>query len=678
MCGIFGVVLSENQVYPKGFFEKALSILARESQSRGKDSSGLVFQDHRDANFHVFKGAIPLDELLKSTLVSSYIKGLQKAQVSDPDHLSLAIGHSRLVTNGSQLTDANNQPVIKDGIIGIHNGIIVNDSALWFENPNLKREYEIDTEVFLALVSSHLQANNSIPEAIRKSSVVIEGTVSAALIVPERNALTLFTNNGSLYILTDAKGALFFASESFPLKVLVERFQLEEAQGYILRQLKSHTGIVYYLDDFLMQSFDMCGEDISSPMISTNDGSRIKVHQISDGKPQLELVSDVSVIAKAPEAKRYEAMLEYNHERVAHLRRCSKCLLPETFPFIEYDYKGECNYCRNYKIRNSPKPIDELLALIEPYRSRNGSPDCIVPFSGGRDSTYALHVIKTELGLNPIAFTYDWGMVTDLGRRNIARVCGRLGVENIIVAADIRWKRSNIKKNINAWLRKPELGMIPLFMAGDKYFYYYIDQVKRQTGICLNLWGINPMENTDFKVGFLGVAPDFDKKHIYSLSISRQLKLIQGVSNAVLSNPRYMNSSIPDTLGSFLSRSVKKHRDYFHLYDYLHWEEKKIDGILFDEYKWEKAIDTDTTWRIGDGTAAFYNYVYFNVAGFSEHDTFRSNQIREGVMSREEGLSLINNENMPRYPTIKWYLDAVGVDYQMAISTINKISKLYN
>ena len=105
MCGIFGVVLSENQVYPKGFFEKALSILARESQSRGKDSSGLVFQDHRDANFHVFKGAIPLDELLKSTLVSSYIKGLQKAQVSDPDHLSLAIGHSRLVTNGSQLTE---------------------------------------------------------------------------------------------------------------------------------------------------------------------------------------------------------------------------------------------------------------------------------------------------------------------------------------------------------------------------------------------------------------------------------------------------------------------------------------------------------------------------------------------------------------------------------------------
>lgn len=47
-------------------------------------------------------------------------------------------------------------------------------------------------------------------------------------------------------------------------------------------------------------------------------------------------------------------------------------------------------------------------------------------------------------------------------------------------------------------------------------------------------------------------------------------------------------------------------------------------------------MDTNTTWRIGDGTAAFYNYVYYTVAGFTEHDTFRSNQIREGQMTREE------------------------------------------
>jgi hypothetical protein len=317
------------------------------------------------------------------------------------------------------------------------------------------------------------------------------------------------------------------------------------------------------------------------------------------------------------------------------------------------------------------------MALVEPYRRFDGRPDCIVPFSGGRDSTHTLHIVKNVLKLNPIAFTYDWGMVTDLARRNIARVCGILGVENILVSADISWKRENIRKNILAWLSSPHLGMIPLFMAGDKFFYYYADQVKKQTGISLNIWGINPLENTDFKVGFLGVPPDHHKKRIYSLSLKRQLQLFRGVGERILENPRYLNRSVWDTLGSFVSRSVIPHRDYYHMYDYVRWDEKEIEKLVMEEYRWETAVDTQTTWRIGDGTAAFYNYVYYTVAGFSEYDTFRSNQIREGMLSREEGLRLVMIENRPRYPSIKWYTDILNLDFTSTIRKINSIPKLY-
>ena len=148
--------------------------------------------------------------------------------------------------------------------------------------------------------------------------------------------------------------------------------------------------------------------------------------------------------------------------------------------------------------------------------------------------------------------------------------------------------------------------------------------------------------------------------------------------SAVVSNPSYLNSSIFDTLGSFASRTLKTHRDYFHLYDYLLWDEQEIDRLLLEEYDWERAVDTDTTWRIGDGTAAFYNYIYYTVAGFSEHDTFRSNQIREGMLTREAGLRLVNAENRPRYPTIRWYTDAVHVDFERAIRVINSIPKRYD
>ena len=65
------------------------------------------------------------------------------------------------------------------------------------------------------------------------------------------------------------------------------------------------------------------------------------------------------------------------------------------------------------------------------------------------------------------------------------------------------------------------------------------------------------------------------------------------------------------------------------------------------------------------------------VAGFSEHDTFRSNQIREGQMTRERALVLVEDENQPRYQNIRWYLDAVGIDFNEAISVVNKIPRLY-
>ena len=344
-------------------------------------------------------------------------------------------------------------------------------------------------------------------------------------------------------------------------------------------------------------------------------------------------------------------------------------------PFITFDSDGVCNYCRNYKLRNTPKPKEELFDLVKQYR-RNNEPDCLVPFSGGRDSSYALHLIVNELKMTPITYTYDWGMVTDLGRRNISRMCSKLGVENIIVAADISKKRQNINKNLKAWLKSPHLGMISILTAGDKHFFQHIETVKKQTGIDLNLWGINPLEITHFKSGFLGIKPDFEEKKVYMTGYFNQLKYQYLRFKAMSKSPSYFNSSLWDTLSGEYYRSFVKKKDYFHVFDYWRWDEKRIDETL-NQYDWELAPDTNTTWRIGDGTAAFYNYIYYTVAGFTEHDTFRSNQIREGQITREEALELVKDENRPRYQNIRWYLDTLNMDFTEVINVINAIPKLY-
>ena len=326
---------------------------------------------------------------------------------------------------------------------------------------------------------------------------------------------------------------------------------------------------------------------------------------------------------------------------------------------------------------NQPKPLNELMELLEPYRRGLGQRDCIVPFSGGRDSSYGLHIIVEELGMRPITYTYDWGMVTDLGRRNVSRMCSHLNVENIIVAADIEVKRNNIRKNLLAWLENPHLGMLNILMAGDKHFFRHVEEIKKETGISLNLWGVNPLETTHFKAGFLGVPPYFDEKMVYTSGIRKQLSYQKLRFKQMIRSPKYFNASVIDTLRGEYYRSFHQKTDYYHIFDYWRWDEEECDQILTQQYDWELAPDTKTTWRIGDGTAAFYNYVYHSFAGFSEHDTFRSNQIREGQISRDFALERVRQENTPRYANIKWYLDSVGLEFAPVIERVNAAAEAY-
>ena len=73
---------------------------------------------------------------------------------------------------------------------------------------------------------------------------------------------------------------------------------------------------------------------------------------------------------------------------------------------------------RGWILTVKPKPKEDLFKILEKYRKKNED-DCIVPLSGGRDSSYALHLIVKELKMKPITYTYDWGMTSDIGRRNI-------------------------------------------------------------------------------------------------------------------------------------------------------------------------------------------------------------------------------------------------------------------
>jgi hypothetical protein len=542
---------------------------------------------------------------------------------------NLVLGHSRLITNGL----GDNQPVVRGKIAVIHNGIIVNEGEVW-SKLTVNRLLNIDSELIVAIAEEHLSQNKPIEEIPQVILSLCKGVIACALVLSEYGKLLLFSNNGSLYC-GESDGLTYFASESYGLKLI------------------NCENIIQIKDDF-------------------------KILEIPKSNLEFKIVDEKSRIENLIPEFKYntieEGLLLYEKQNI---KRCTKCILPETMPFIKFDSLGVCNYCNTYTPRNNPKPTKELFQLIEPYRRKGKELDCIVPFSGGRDSCYGLHLIVKELKMKPVTYTYDWGMVTDLGRRNISRMCAQMGVENIIVAADISQKRRNIRMNLLAWLKSPHLGMMAMLTAGDKHFFRHVESIKKQTGINLNLWGVNPLEVTHFKTGFLDIEPDFEEKRVYSHGVMKQLRYHSKRFKAMLESPSYFNSSLFDTLSGEYYRSFAEKKDYYHLFDFWRWDENEVTDTLLNKYDWEKSIDTSTTWRIGDGTAAFYNYVYYTVAGFTEHDTFRSNQIREGQITREKALELVEDENQPRYQNIRWYLDTLGLDFEDVIKTVNAIPKLY-
>lgn len=539
---------------------------------------------------------------------------------------SVVIGHSRLITNGQ----ADNQPVVRGGVAVIHNGIITNDDQ-YLKKIGQKRQLSIDTEAILGVALQLLEFERPISELYDSVVAACKGSFSCALIMPHYGKLALFSNTGSLYV-GEHDGNTCFASE---------RTFLVSTGCESIRQI--------------------VGQELFDVQNSKKD---ISVFDYKVSRPDL--------IPALGSRTQEEKKLIFPEPK---LRRCTRCILPETMPFISFDDAGVCNYCTNYRSRNHPKPRSVLDELLARYRSV-GSSRCIMPFSGGRDSSFALHLITKEFGMRPVTMTYDWGMVTDLARRNISRMCGELGVENILIADDIAKKRLNIRLNLQAWLKKPDLGMINILMAGDKHFFRHIETIKRETGIALNIWGMNPLEVTHFKAGFLGFPPDFATKQVFYTGLTGQIMYQSLRAKAMIENPSYINRSLWDTLSGEYFRSVKKKTDFYNLFDFWRWDESEIDTAIAS-YGWEKAVDTNSTWRIGDGTAAFYNYVYYTMAGFTEYDTFRSNQIREGQITRESALQLVAEENRPRYENIKWYLDAIGMEFAEVIDVINKAPRVY-
>ena len=328
------------------------------------------------------------------------------------------------------------------------------------------------------------------------------------------------------------------------------------------------------------------------------------------------------------------------------MKRCTKCILPETFPCIEFDENGVCNYCLNYE----PVKVygeQEFERILSKYINKGEKYDCIVPISGGRDSAFVLYQIVKKNKMRVLALTVDSGAILPEGYRNIKRITEVLNVDHVWIKDEkqIETAQQNTKIKFHGWLKKPSINtIVPVLNSGDKMMnlrmYNYAKENKIPLVMGGNTIGNSSFEQQHWKAGFLGVFPD--DRGIFSTLDKIKLSFLFGLE--YLKNPsnfhipilkEYMEGA---TVYFFESLLKPKGVDSLGFYDYIYWNEKEIVSTLTEELDWKGASDATTTWRIDDAAYPLINYIYYKLVGFTEHDEMYSKMIREGQIVRAEAL----------------------------------------
>jgi hypothetical protein len=128
-------------------------------------------------------------------------------------------------------------------------------------------------------------------------------------------------------------------------------------------------------------------------------------------------------------------------------QQCVRCIMDTTVPGINFDQKGECNFCKLHDKMADEFPLGEegekiVAPMIQKIKAagKGKKYDCVLGISGGRDSSYTLYYAKKILGLNPIAVHFNDGFGNPVAGENMVKACKILGVELRTITSD--WRES--------------------------------------------------------------------------------------------------------------------------------------------------------------------------------------------------------------------------------------------
>jgi N-acetyl sugar amidotransferase len=350
---------------------------------------------------------------------------------------------------------------------------------------------------------------------------------------------------------------------------------------------------------------------------------------------------------------------------------CKKCLYPSTKPDLKFNEEGVCSACtcyENRKIIDWEKRERDFINIMEKHRSKDGSNyDCLIPISGGKDSTYQVWKIL-KLGYNPLCVYATTCSISELGRKNIENIKNRFNVDVLELSTN---------KKIRVQLNKYCLENLGDISWPEHVAIFTVPfQIAVKYNISLIIWGESP-QNEYGAVGSVGGDSNIldrkwmeeyggfcgfrinDIKEILDLSHNKILPFIYPTDKEIRENK---------IQGLFLGY-------YFNWDEYRNYLISSANGFTTTEKKCENSIvnycNLDCYYT---GIHDYFKYLKYGFGRVSDH---LSMYIRRGLISRKDSVNLLDSDGVYPKTYLGKKLEEILSELNISIDKFNEICDNY-
>lgn len=355
------------------------------------------------------------------------------------------------------------------------------------------------------------------------------------------------------------------------------------------------------------------------------------------------------------------------------LRRCAHCGLPETYETIEFDADGVCNVCRQHEFK--VESIDwgrrkqDFGELVEKYRGKYAY-DCVVPFSGGKDSTFTLYHLVKEYKVKPLVVQFNHGFMRPTLLKNNERTFKALGVDVMSFTPSWRVVRrlmleALVRKGDFCWHCHTGIFAYPMHVAlkfevpfivwgepSSEYTAYYdysddeveeVDETRfnRYVNLGITAEDMEGMIKNDFSFDRRDLAP-------YTYPPLRELKKLRARSVC---------------LGSYMPWDAKTQSKL--IQDELGWEGDQVEGMPWEQYPYEK---------IECYMQGVRDYIKFLKRGYSRVSQMAALDRRNGRLGAEEADMMVREFEGKKPPSLALFLDYLSISeekfYEIVRATV--------